>query len=229
MAAVLRRREQLFLQMQMQMNNPQNADMMMMRAAAAANANAGAAGLGGRSAFLMGNPTDLGAGLSAPMSTNAFAAAQQRMNSLPSASLMGNLGGNPMSNSTTSPMMRGFSSGQMPAGGSQNPQAMAAAAASSPNFPPAAAMGGNSTLSDSVMSKAAATEPAAKRLAPARGVFNKNIKSKDEMIDSLARANARFYKNDAKKAGQRFRGYQCEQWTQKYQELLEFQAEHGNW
>jgi hypothetical protein len=70
----------------------------------------------------------------------------------------------------------------------------------------------------------------AKRLAPARGVFNKSIKSSDDVIDSLARANARFYKNvDNKKAAQRFRSYQCEQWTEKYQELLQFRGENGNW
>jgi hypothetical protein len=76
----------------------------------------------------------------------------------------------------------------------------------------------------------ATDEPDAKRLAPARGVFDKKIKSDDDVIDSLARANSRFYKNDNKPSGhQRFRGYQCEQWTQKYQDLLEFNAEHGNW
>jgi hypothetical protein len=73
-------------------------------------------------------------------------------------------------------------------------------------------------------------EPDAKRLAPARGVFDTNTMSDDDVIDSLARANARFYKNDTNKSGnQRFRGYQCEQWTQKYQDLLEFNAENGNW
>ncbi|KAL3927420.1 MAG: hypothetical protein SGARI_005326, partial [Bacillariaceae sp.] len=215
-ATLLRRREQLL--MQMQMRNQQSAQAeLMMRAAAASNVHPGAGGLGSRAAFLMGNQTDLGAGMGSPTISSAFAA--QRMGSFPSAGLMGNMSGL-MGNSTTSPMMSSFA-GQMPMGGIQNPAAMAAASTS--NFPPAA-MGESSAMS----SVAAAAEPAAKRLAPARGVFNKNIKSQDEMIDSLARANARFYKNDDKKSGQRFRGYQCEQWTQKYQELLDFKAENGN-
>ncbi|KAG7362045.1 helicase domain protein [Nitzschia inconspicua] len=89
----------------------------------------------------------------------------------------------------------------------------------------AAAMGAACATADPTSSG----DVAAKRLAPARGVFNKNIKSNDDVIDSLARARARFYKNDTKKSGQqRFRGYQCEQWTQKFQDLLEFKAENGN-
>ena len=88
---------------------------------------------------------------------------------------------------------------------------------------------GTSPSSGPVTSPDTRSTPA-KRLAPARGVFNKSIKSNDDVIDSLARANARFYKNvDNKKAGQRFRSYQCEQWTQKYQELLQFKDENGNW
>lgn len=70
-----------------------------------------------------------------------------------------------------------------------------------------------------------------KRLAPARGVFDKSVKTQDDMIDSIARANVRFYNNDwdGKRNGQRFRGYQCEQWTEKYNDLLAFKAEKGHW
>jgi hypothetical protein len=70
---------------------------------------------------------------------------------------------------------------------------------------------------------------APKRLAPARGVFNKNVKTQDEVLDSLARANSLFFKGDqGKKSGQRFRSYQCEQWTSKFQELLNFKDQMGN-
>jgi hypothetical protein len=109
----------------------------------------------------------------------------------------------------------------------QNPGALGAASAAS-------AMGmsfraGKSPSFGPVTSPDTRSTPA-KRLAPARGVFNKSIKSNDDVIDSLARANARFYKNvDNKKAAQRFRSYQCEQWTEKYQELLLFREENGNW
>jgi hypothetical protein len=106
----------------------------------------------------------------------------------------------------------------------------ATVAASDPAIAMSAAAGAVGAPTSLGNSTVATEEADAKRLAPARGVFNKSIKSKDDVIDSLARANARFYKNDTKKSGQqRFRGYQCEQWTQKYQDLLEFKAEHGNW
>jgi hypothetical protein len=86
------------------------------------------------------------------------------------------------------------------------------------------------TIASTDASKAASgTAASPKHFAPARGVFNKNIKTKDEMIDSLVRANARLYKGDDQKSGQRFRNYQCEQWTQKYHELLKFKEENGNW
>lgn len=156
---------------------------------------------------------------------NAMAAAAASMG-YPSARLMGGMSNSPLLRALSA--QNTFSSFPNPAmavaaatglGGLSEPAMAMSAAMGVPGAPP------------TLTGKTGATEEVdAKRLAPARGVFNKNIKSNDDVIDSLARANARFYKNDTKKAAQqRFRGYQCEQWTQKYQDLLDFKAEHGNW
>jgi hypothetical protein len=218
-----RRREQLWMNMQA-INNPQQnaqAEVMMRAAAAAASANGrqDAAGLGNRAGLFMGNQTNMGAGMGGSMNFNPLAG--QQMGGSFSLGLMGSSIGTP----TSSQIIRDFSA-QAPMGHVHNP---AIAAVPQSSFS-AISMGGNPGFgSESAASKAATVEPAAKRLAPARGVFNKNIKSSDDVIDTLARANARLYKSDAKKPGQRFRGYQCEQWTQKFQELLEFKEEHGNW
>mmetsp|Transcript_8035 Transcript_8035/g.12730 ORF Transcript_8035/g.12730 Transcript_8035/m.12730 type:complete len:677 (-) Transcript_8035:217-2247(-) len=181
------------------------------------------------------------AGLSPATPGNVTAAGCNTMGGFPS-SLLAGMGNN------ASPSLHGLSqssrlalrnqanaSGLSPAL-SATPAGMASVTgplASLPNGLSATTGTGSSTPSALMKAGSPSTGAAAglpaKRLAPARGVFNKNIKSNDDVIDSLARANARFYKNaDNKKNGQRFRNYQCEQWTQKYHELLQFKEEHGN-
>jgi hypothetical protein len=160
---------------------------------------------------------------------SAVAAAAASMG-YPSASIINGIGNSPLLRAFSAQnSLPNFRNSTMPA-----PATGFAADALGSSSEPARAMSttvGAAEAPTSLPKTSVATEePDAKRLAPARGVFDKKIKSDDDVIDSLARANARFYKNYTKPSGhQRFRGYQCEQWTQKYQDLLEFNTEHGNW
>jgi hypothetical protein len=247
LAALRRRREQVLL-------NMNNQDELFMRTAVAASnfnhpsllgigagiTNANNFGLAAVAAAGGPLPTPVALRSSASATSPAFrqhgfgdgatmmsaVAATAASMGYPPASLIGGIG--------SSPLLRALSA-QNAVPSFQNPTIAAAAAfpantlgaASDPAMAMSAAVGASSSLP----TKPIATEDAdAKRLAPARGVFDRNIKSNDDVIDSLARANMRLNTKDTKKSGQqRFRGYQCEQWTQKYQDLLEFKAEHGNW
>lgn len=251
LAALRRRREQLLLNMN------SREELLLRNAAAAGNLNHHT--LLGMGMNNMNKNFDLSAAIVGPNSAaasafsnldlthpsatsasatafgqNNFAGSNMRNTVAQAAASMGYPSSAMMGGMSNSPLLRalanqnGLPSFQNPVMAGLSPSALAAA--SDPTVALSAAMGAAGASSNITADAPTSGDVAAKRLAPARGVFNKNIKSNDDVIDSLARANARFYKNDNKKSGQqRFRGYQCEQWTQKYQDLLDFKAENGNW
>ena len=67
---------------------------------------------------------------------------------------------------------------------------------------------------------------AAKRnLGPDRGKSKQNRRTNDEKNSS----NIDSDQTDDDPYSQRFRGYQCEQWTGKFNDLVKFKATHGHW
>ena len=67
---------------------------------------------------------------------------------------------------------------------------------------------------------------AAKRnLGPDRGKSKQNRRANDEKTSSSIDSD----QTDDDPYSQRFRGYQCEQWTGKFNDLVKFKATHGHW
>jgi hypothetical protein len=63
-------------------------------------------------------------------------------------------------------------------------------------------------------------------LGPARRKSNQSRTTNDDKIIAVTDLTE---SSDRDQFSQRFRGYQCEQWTEKFNDLLKFKEENGHW